>query len=368
MQRWHASLGLPVHHFGGGNGGVFSFSDELDAWLAGFAEEGSEGAEPDGLLALRMQRSSELATRADELWELRTEDNLAAISTLYRKAVDRNPLNGAAFVGLANSITLSALTGVASAAAAYPRAADALERVSRLSPETAEARCAAAWLQLVYERKWNRAREGFDFALELQPDSSHALAGRALLSIAHGNVRAASRYMQHAWEGNKFASLLSSLVAWNQYLGGDCESAIETVAQSRSCGEIGSLGAAVESLALIQSGPVRDQLPGIEAMAAAHPRNPLIHGALGFALAACDQTTAAREVLQGLSRARGTSHYAIAVVLIGLGERHQAMPHFEACYAEGSLWSLGFRCDPLLEALRGDSRLGTRLRRLGPGG
>jgi hypothetical protein len=39
VQRWHAYLGLPVHHFDGRKGSVFAYAEEIDRWLIGLAEE-----------------------------------------------------------------------------------------------------------------------------------------------------------------------------------------------------------------------------------------------------------------------------------------------------------------------------------------
>jgi hypothetical protein len=46
--------------------------------------------------------------------------------------------------------------------------------------------------------------------------------------------------------------------------------------------------------------------------------------------------------------------YAIALVLIGLGRRQEAVRRLEQSYREGSFWSLGFRSDPILAPLHND--------------
>lgn len=367
VQRWHAEFGLPVHHFGGGKGPVFSYADELDGWLSGFVEESGEGsASAEESLAARRRRSSELTALADELWELRNEHNLGTIATLYRNAVDQNPLNAPAFTGIANSIVLSVVMGTLRGSAAYPRAVEALNRALRLGSESSDTRCAAAWLQLVQERKWKRAREGFEEVLDREPHSSHAMAGRALLHVAEGNLDSAARDLHDAWTQNTLASALSTLLCWVQYLSGDSEQALESLEQLKSSGDAGAVSAAVEAFALIQSGPVAPKLKQIESMAGAHPRSLVLQGALGFAYAVSDRARRAREVLHNLNRTKGDSLYPIALVLLGLGEKHQAIFFLEASYAEGSLWSLGFRSDPILRSSRVDSRFEARLRKLGP--
>jgi len=133
VQRWHAEYGLPVRHFGGGKGPVFCYADELDSWLSGFREgDGEESAEADDLLATRKRRSTELTAQADQLWELRSEDNLATIASIYRNAIGHNPANGPAFLGMANAILLSAVVGTLRGSAAFPRAIEAFERAIRL--------------------------------------------------------------------------------------------------------------------------------------------------------------------------------------------------------------------------------------------
>jgi hypothetical protein len=365
VQRWHAEFGLPVHHFGGSKGPVFSYSDELDAWLSGFSEAAlDDPAGADAVLDLRKRKSAELAAQADELWGLRSEENLSAIAALYRAAIDRDAGNAGAFVGLSNALVLAALSGVMAGSAAYPRAYEALQRAVRLGDETPEVRCAAAWLQLVYERKWRRAREGFEDALGKHPGSSHSLAGRALVDIVEGNLGCATRRLEEAWRQNTFASSSSDFLAWSQYLARDYELAIDTISQARAGGQCGSLGAAVEALSLIQSGSVAPHLPRLEAMTDSFPRSLVLRGVLGRACAAANQKARAREIMSSLKHMKGDSGYALALVFMGMDERHQAFICLQTSFAEGSLWSLGFQFDPILEPLHEDQNFAGRLKKL----
>ena len=377
VQRWHAEFGLPVHHYGGGRGPVFCYSDELDAWLLGFQEaDGGAAVATDEFLAGRKAKSLDLAARAGELWELRSEDNLDAICAMYRKSIDQDPANGAAFIGIANSLVLSALAGGLRGASAYPRAAEAVERARRLGFEDPDTRCAAAWLQLNHERNWKSAREGFELVLEQQARSSHALAGRALLHIAEGNLFQAARGLRDAWSENVFASLTTAWRAWVQYLAGDYDQALAAAAEARASGESGSQISTVECFALLQSGPggslsnslSESKFRRIDEIATAHPRCSALQGVLGYACAVSDKTGRARELLHNMNRMPGDCSYAMALILTALDEGHAAISCLETSYAEGSLWSLGFRFDPILQRLRDDTRMAARLRKLGPPG
>ena len=368
VQRWHASFGLPVHHFGGSKGPVYSYSDELDAWLSGFSQETGEGVSGvDHQMSARRKRSSELAAEADELWEIRTEDNLTAIASLYRSAVDLNPANGPAFIGMANAITLSALVGVMRGSAAYPRAADAIQRAIRAGHDGPATQCASAWLQMLYEKNWRKAREGFEGTLLSHPQSNHGLMGMALLHVAEGNLAAAMQRLGDAWKQNTLVTPTAALLGWVYYLQGSYKLALETVTQARLSGDLSALAIIVEALIFLQSEPVTAAVQIIEGLAGSHPDNAVLHGILGLALVRSDRSGRASEILHRLDRMQGDASFAAALILLGLDERQQAMSRLETCYAEGSLWSLSLRSDPALEQLREGGLFGPRLKRLSPG-
>jgi hypothetical protein len=127
LQRWHAENGLSVNHFGGSKGPVFAFPAEPDTWLSGFAEV-SYRPQSHGVQSGEVHRlkSAELTADAQELWELRGEENLGRIAGLYRQAIEQDPRNAATLLGFSNSMILSALLGVIRSSAAYPRATEAL--------------------------------------------------------------------------------------------------------------------------------------------------------------------------------------------------------------------------------------------------
>jgi len=367
VQRWHAEFGLPVHHFGGSRGPVFCYAEELDAWLSGLMK--GEAAEKEGIdrvLASRETRSLELMAQADEMWEVRSEENLSAIAALYRGAIDQNPANALAFVGFANAMIFAAIQGGMRAGAAYPRAAEALRRAAHLGLEGPELRCATAWLQMMGEKKWRRAREGFEEALEAKPQWWHAMCGRGLLYVVEGNLAEGAACLKEAWSRNTFDSATCALLAWSHYLSGDTERALDVASEASAGGNAGSLNAIVEALALAASGGSAASLKKIEDLAAAFPASLVLEGVAGIASAGAGRAARARSIVANLQRAKGDVAYALALAFLGMDERHQAITCLESSLAECSLWSLGFRFDPLLEPLRGDRRFESMLRKLNP--
>jgi len=369
VQRWHAYHDLPVHHFGGSKGSVFAYAEEIDRWLVSLAGETRYG-EADVATALdaAMSRSQELTARAREMWETRSEQNLNTIAGLYRKAIELDPGNTRALTGLADAMIAAALLGVIDSSLAYPCAMEALRRTAQLDPEDLEAKSSAAWLNLVYERKWRQARAHFEEAMIRHPGRSFTLAGRALLHIAEGDPLEAIKRAWEAWRRNTLVCSLGALVCWSHYLAGDFEQALELTSQVQASGGCGCWIGEIEALALIQTRPANGSIERIEAMNARFPQSRTLKGVLGYACATQKLPGKAWEIFRELEQMqvqRRNNAYALALIAIGLDLRQDAAKWLEASYAEGSIWSLGFRCDPVLRQLEGDSRFELLRRRIG---
>ncbi len=350
---------------------MFAYAEEIDRWLLSLAEQGQdvEDGEADSL-AVRKRQSKALTTRAAEMWETHSEDSLNFIAGLFRKAIDQDPGNSRAFIGLADAMLVAGLQGMMDSAVAYSCAMEALRR-SQPTDEDAEtdATCSAAWLNLVYERKWRQARAKFEDVLEKQPESAFALAGMALIHVAEGDLRVASTWAWEAWRNNTLIGSLGALVCWIQYLSGDWSQALELVGQVQSSGGRSLTLAVVEALALLQAGPSLENLQRIESRAADFGQNSILQGVLGYAYGVSDKTEKAWGIFHVLeqlnSQKKKNCAYGMALVSLGLGKRQDATRWLEASYTEGSLWSLGFRSDPVLADLRDDPRYDLLVRKIG---
>ncbi len=360
VQRWHELNGLPVHHFGGHKGSVFAYEEEIDRWLMGLAEA-PESAPRRTMETLESgrQTSNELTTTADGMWETRSERNIQVIAELYRKAIDHHAGNTAAFTGLANSMVYCALNDLVDGALAYPTAIEALRRSPQIDKEHLDAKCPAAWIDLLYRRNWRRARAGFEEIASKRP-SSFALAGLTATSIAEGRITQARSCAWQAWRLNPLVSSLGAFVCWTVYLSGDFQQVIDLAAQMRSGGEGGGFVSSVEGLTLIQSSSLAANLARLETAALEFPQNHTLQGVLGYAYGALGEQRKAREKRAQLvdcseTRMKGNG-YALALVSMGLNNNQEAITWLEAAFAEGALWSLGFGSDPLLRRFDGDPR------------
>ena len=370
VQRWHACHALPVHHFGGCKGSVFAYAEEIDRWLMSFAQENRQSdLGSDDTLTLRRSQSRELVLRAHEMWESRSEECLHTIAGLYRKAIEQNPLNVEALAGLANAMISAALHGVMDGAIAYPAATEALRRTAQLDADEVDARCAAAWLMLVHERKGRHARAGFEEVLSRQPARSFALSGMSLSHVSEGDLEGARAWAWKAWQQNALVPILGALVCWIEYLAGATTAALDMAGQMRISGGCGGTLAIIESLALIQADPNSAHRKRIAALAAEHPQCLTLQCVLACDCALNGKPARAREIRAAVEamnpQKKRSNAYGMALMASGLGNNLEAIRWLETSFAEGSLWSLALRSDPMLAPLREDPRFQALLRRCG---
>ena len=370
VQRWHACHELPVHHFGGLKGSVFAYGEEIDRWMISLAQESRlSDMGGDDTLAARRSQSRELVLRAHEMWESRSEESLQTIAGLYRKAIDQNPANTEALTGLANSLISAALHGVMDGAIAYPAATEALRRTAQLNADDVGAQCAAAWLRLVNERKGRQARAGFEEVLSCRPDCSFALGGMTLSHVATGDLDSARVWAWKAWQRNTLVPILGSVVCWIEYLTGANAAALDMAEQMRMSGGCGGVLAIIDSLALIEAGQSPARLKRIATLASDSPHSLTLQCVLAHASALSGKRTRAREIFATVEpmndQKKKSNAYGMALLAMAVGNDMEAIRWLETSFAEGSLWSLAFRSDPILNRLRDDPRFQALMRRCG---
>lgn len=358
VQRWHELNGLPVHHFGGHKGSVFAYEEEIDRWLVGLAEDpGRAQSRADETLQISNSRSIELSSTADSMWGTRSVRNIQTIADLYRKAIDNDPNNTAALAGLANAMIFCALNDIMDGAIAFPSAIEALRRIPQPDSEHLDTKCAGAWIDMLYHRNWHQARASFEEIVRKRP-SSFALSGMAAIHTAEGSLQEAADCAWEAWRLNPLVRFLGANLCWIMYLNGDFQHALDLVAQIRIGGGDGSRITAIEALVLVQGDRLSANLSSLEKAALDHPKNQILQGILGYAYGILGQENEARKKLAFLTQfsesGRRSNAYALALAFMGLLEDQEAISALEASYAEGSIWCLGFRSDPILRRFAGN--------------
>jgi serine/threonine-protein kinase len=381
VQRWHFTYGLPIHRLGGDSGSVFAYTDELDSWLRrrdpALSRATNAAAKPVLIYPAQPQADADLlptvpvialtadsekshaaglVNSANKLWSSFSAQNLKIIARHFREAIDLYPDNAKAFAGLSYALLSGGVLGYLRIPTAYVSAKDAMSRAKALDPELSEVRCTESWLKMVLDRKWLEAREGFDSLLAKPKPAVSAIIGSALLYIAEGDPQQAAVQLYLAVQRSVLNTAAVALHCWSKYLAGEYTEVQNLIEDTRASGQCSPLLDAVEALAGVQCEKQDTCIPRIEALAAESQPYQLVYGVLGYAYAIGGNTQKANEVLDAISRSdwdRGNAApYAMALILVGLGENHDAVRWIEQSYRSGSLWSLGFPVDPILMTLR----------------
>jgi tetratricopeptide (TPR) repeat protein len=303
------------------------------------------------------------------MWESLSDSNLSAIARIYRELVDLEPTNPKALAGLAMALIAEGILGRLHIEVALLHAQAALRRAQQLDGNRFETRCAQAWIKMMVERHWTEVEIIFEDLIQECPTSTMPLVGLGLLHIAQGDFPSASGAMRDALLYSPLNGAAATLLCWNEYLAGNFERALVLVGRERELGHCGALLDAVEALATVQvKGPVAE-LDRLEMAVATAPHHYALVGVLGYALGICGQRDRAQKVLEHMTESgiRGSYCYAYSMALthLGLGEDEEAIKWVDESYRQGSLWSLGFKWDPILAGLRSSTAYQERFDRLG---
>ena len=386
LQRWHREYGLPVHHLAGESGSVYAYGDELDTWLRGRSRSELREAGPisgpeltpavldyetslpsrrssdsDLISARAKGRSLQMVSLAARMWDSLSPRNLNSIVLHYRKAADLDPESAEAYAGLSMGLIAQGIWRLVHPTGAFAAARVALHHALAIDPELLLAKTADAWLKMLVPRDWQGAREEFDGILKQAPTCTRSLNGRALLHIAEGSLEKATRMLMKSADLSPLSSDAMAFYLWAAYLDGRFKHVLDQVSDLRASGRHDPVSDVVEALTLIQHFGPSAALERLEELAAESPQTEGLRGALGYACAVSGEGQKARELLGSLMSLTGSAWdnmsrapYAVALVWIGLNEKHKALKCLKQCYRNGSLWSLGYRFDPILEPLRSD--------------
>jgi hypothetical protein len=186
--------------------------------------------------------------------------------------------------------------------------------------------------------------------------------------VGEGDLAGAAGDLNRIRELNALSLSAPPYAAWCQYLSGNYRQSIYEIQQVQRAGCTSPFSDGLEAMAMICEGTAERQVRVLEERAAGFQVQDVLAGALGYIHAVAGRKARAQEILDYLEPggSEDTSHepYAVALVLLGLGEHGEAVQRLEQSYREGSVMSLAFNRDPILARLRGEAAIAGFLRRI----
>jgi tetratricopeptide (TPR) repeat protein len=280
-------------------------------------------------------------------WKRGTPDSIRASISLFQKAVESDPLYGAAWAALAEASVASAVLGFNSPAQGLDIKA-AAQRASELNPELPEAHIALGAVLSIFDSDWTGGEQELQRAIQLGPTDSTAHAVYGVHLACRGLHEAAITEVERALELDPAALLPNFVLGWLYGVAGRMDEAIAQHWQVAKMAPEFTLSHAGLGWVFAAKGEFE------EAISHLRKAGPVLQGLLGYCLAMAGQTDEARNQL---SRLNGHSPVTHASIHAGLGDREQALSYLEQAVELHDPTLPLNRLSPEFAALRNDPRL-----------
>ena len=284
--------------------------------------------------------------------------SLARAREYFERAIALDSSYALAYAGLSEAFSHASVFGGLVPREAFPRAKAAVRRALELDSTLVEAHTALGFIALFHDWDIPAAGRSFDRALALDPRYPPARLFRAWYYVGLNRMEEAVEEFRAAVRLEPFYTISNIRLATGLILSRRWE---EALAQARRTLELEPAffqGHTELGMALLGLGRCAEAVRELEQ--APENRVPLIRGMLGYAYAKCghrDQALAQLRQLEAEAKTgRYVSHYSLAQIHVGLGNRDAAFAELDLAYEERA-WPMFFlKSMPFLDDLRSDAR------------
>jgi TolB-like protein/Flp pilus assembly protein TadD len=300
----------------------------------------------------------ELYLKGRFFWNKRTGVDLRKAIEYFQQAIAKDPNYALAYAGVADSYLLLPNYGGTSTQEAVTPARTAVTKALELDDSLAEAHASASLLDTL-DLHLERAIQQLGRAIQLKPNyaTAHHWLGLNYMSLGHFDQAIAEE--KRALELDPLSLIINADLGWVYF---NARRYDEAEAQVRKTLEMDAnfflahfyLGCVIKL-----KGRVAQAIPEFQkAFDLNHDLYAL--AMLGQAHARNGQTEEARKVLAQLNeeaKSRYVAPYALALALLGLGEKERALAELERAYqTHDTNYLFVIKTDPLLDDLRCDPR------------
>jgi TolB-like protein/Flp pilus assembly protein TadD len=301
-------------------------------------------------------------------WNKRTDTGLTKSIQFLLEAVAQDPNYALAYAGLADSYNILGYYGYLSPREAFSKAKVAAVKALEIDDGLAEAHNSLAFVRLLYDWDWQDAERQFKRALKLNPGYATAHHWYAEYLAAMGRPEEALAEMQCALELDPLSLIINTLVGWVYYRARNYDQAIIELQKTLDMDPNFVPAHLFLGWTYQQKGLYKEAIAQFKKAQEFSESGAVVLAGLGHVYAISGQSSKARKVLaelKQLSRNRFVSPYDIALIYVGLGEKEKAFEWLEKAYESRSEMLVWSKIDPMLDALRTDSRFVNLMERIG---
>ena len=299
----------------------------------------------------------------------RTEQDLKKALQYFQHSIDKDPSYAQAYAGLADTYLILGYVDFLPPKEADSKAKAATLKALEIDDSVAEAHASLGAALAVSDRDWLGAERELRRAIELDPNDARTRHWYAFVLSTLGRTQECLVEAKRSLELDPLSLVPNMLLASCFYYARQYDRAIEQLQKTleldpNSSGTQWTLGKAYQAKGAYQEAVAHYK----SAVSLSEESSITFLAALGQAYGLSSNRSEAQQVLQRLnefSASRYVSPFDIALVHAGLGQNDQAFAWLERAREDRSNRLLLIKVEPVLDALRGDSRFADLLRRVG---
>jgi serine/threonine-protein kinase len=301
-------------------------------------------------------------------WNRQTDEGFHKAIVCFEKAIEVDPLLGAASAGLADAFTFFGFHGLAPSLEIFPKARAAAIKALQIDPTLPDANISMGYVKLYHDWNWIEAEYYLRRAIELNPSSAKAYYSLMLCLVQSGRFEPGRAALQKALDLDPFNMLYHTSSGWLEYYAKRPRVAIEKLEEALALDPTYpelkvALGAAHEQLGLF-----KQAIEYMESAAGIYGTHPLVQAFLGSAYASAKETEKAFEVIATLDRLaqnRFVPSVCWAIVYMSLEDDDRAFEYLKTAAEARDAFLCWLNVLPVSESMRADSRFADLLSQIG---
>ncbi len=297
-----------------------------------------------------------------------TSEDSNKASDYFQKAIQRDPTYAAAYSALAASYRNIAFLSPVQPRDAFGLAETAARKALQLDESLGDAHASLGTIKWRFYWDWQGADAEFRRALELSPNSAES---RWEYSVY---LRTANRY-QEAIDEAKLTLELEPVSAGSRrglgaalFLARQYDQAVQELRKRIALNPEAPLPHYFLGVTYEQQSKPPEAIAELEQAVSLSHRDPIYLSALAHAYAIFDRRQEAKGILvelQQRARREYVTPYNLALVWLGLGDKHEAMANLEKAYEDHSFPLSTINSWPWFDPLRSDPQFQDLVRRIG---
>lgn len=289
-----------------------------------------------------------------------TEEHANKRIDYFNQAIAQDPQYALAHVALARAwMELGGVLGYSPPSQTYPAAHEALKKALAINPDLADVHGALADYYLVYEWDWQAAKNEFDTALRLDPNSSELHESYGMYLEALGRFEEAVSERETARKLDPMSPAVTADVGYPLYYARRQDEAIAYFRKGLELDPNYSWAHAWIGQSYLELKKYPEAIAEIDKAVDLSQGASRIIATRGFAFAVAGRRDDALKVLadlDALAKEKYVSPYFFAVIYAGLGEKDKVFHYLDEAVAERHPYLVLANVEPVFDGIRSDPR------------